>query len=291
MRTYVNNSSQPMDVISSNKLSKINKHLIIEYGLLFNVLHGNGGRNTRVVFVIQEFYVFVAKTVHVPNVRIQPDFGKGKWASLHLRLALLLVVLVDVHVAARKDKFAWPKPQDLGKHEGEQGIRGNIERESQKYIYAALVELAGEFPFCIHVPLGKAVAGGQGHLVKFAHVPGRKQVAAAHGVFLEGFDEFCDLIYLAAIGPFPMPPLHAIDGSEFAICFTPLVPNADLVVLQILYVTRSAQKPQKLMHDGFEVYELGRKQGKILAKIETKLCAKYTNSTNSGSVFSPFSSI
>src|SRR4029077_6380836 len=72
----------------------------------------------------------------------------------------------------------------------------------------------------------------------------------------------------------PRAPLLAIDGSEIAVLVRPFVPDADAMCLQISDVGGAAQKPQKLVYDGFPVQFFGGDERKALAQGDPHLIAE-----------------
>ena len=69
------------------------------------------------------------------------------------------------------DELARREPGHLRHHQGEQRVRGDVERHAQEDVGRALVELAGELALR-DIELEQAVAGRQRHLVELADVPG-----------------------------------------------------------------------------------------------------------------------
>ena len=51
---------------------------------------------------------------------------------------------VEMEISEGVDEFLRLQPADLGHHEGEQGVGGDIEGDSEEKIGATLVELATE---------------------------------------------------------------------------------------------------------------------------------------------------
>ncbi len=99
------------------------------------------------------------------------------------------------------------------------------------------------------------MAGGDGHLVEVARVPGGDDQATADGVGrveLEAFDppeKLINLVDRPSVGGLPRSPLPAVDGSEFAIGVGPFVPDRNAVLLQVGDVRRTPEEPDQLMHD------------------------------------------
>ena len=100
------------------------------------------------------------------------------------------MVAVQVEVTEGVHELGCLVTADLGKHHGQQGIGRNVEGHAQEHVGTTLVKLATELalaglPYTAHVELEKAVAGRQGHLVHFGHVPGAHQMPPGIGIVLE----------------------------------------------------------------------------------------------------------
>ena len=94
-----------------------------------------------------------------------------------LQAGLVDVVEIEVDIAEGDDEFARPKPDDVRKQVGEQGVARDVEREPEEGIGAALVHLAGE-AIRVDVELEHDVTGLKGHEFELAGIPGAHQVAA-----------------------------------------------------------------------------------------------------------------
>ena len=88
---------------------------------------------------------------------------------------------VEVGVAEGVDELPWLISGHLGHHQGEQRVRGDVERHAEEGVGAPLVELAGELAVC-HVELEEGVTGGQRHLGNVGHVPGAHDQPAESGL-------------------------------------------------------------------------------------------------------------
>src|SRR3546814_10195358 len=73
-------------------------------------------------------------------------------------------------------------------------------------------------------------------------------------------DQPLDLVDLAAVAGRPAPPLLAVHRPELAVGIGPLVPDRDLVVLEVGSVGLALQEPQQLVHDRAQVQLLGGDQ-------------------------------
>lgn len=87
------------------------------------------------------------------------------------------MIAVDVRVTEGMDEFAGPVAADLRQHQRQQRVGGDVERDPEEGVGAALVELARQLAVG-DVELKQAVAGRQGHAVDVAGVPRGNDVAA-----------------------------------------------------------------------------------------------------------------
>ena len=181
------------------------------------------------------------------------------------------------------DKLARLQARDLCHHLQKKGIRGNVERHSEKGVCTALVELEAQLTIG-HIKLEKAVAWRQFHGLYVRHIPGTDNHAARVGIVLDLMKHLFDLVDMAAIVVLPCSPLTAIHRTEVAMLIGPLIPNADTVVLQILHIGVALQEPQQFVNDGFQMHFLGSDQRKTIFKIETHLMAKHTDGACAGAV-------
>ena len=89
---------------------------------------------------------------------------------------------------------------------------------------------------------------------------------------------------MAALGGGPAAPLHAVHGAQVTVFARPFVPDADAARLEPVVVARALQKPQQLMHDGFEVNFFGGDQRKTFVEVKAHLVAKHTLGAGAGAV-------
>ena len=233
---------------------------------------GDRGFDRWVRVVVQEFEVFKGEVGDVPDVGIDAHGGQGSRLAFELELSLVDVIFVKVEVAEGVDEVACFQPADLGDHDGEQRVAGDVEGDSEEEIGAALVELAGKFAALgIDVELEEAVAGRQGHEVKLAGIPGADHEASAGGVVLDLFDDLFDLVDAAAFGRFPVGPLGAVDAAEVAVFVGPFIPDADFVFVEVSGVGVAFEKPEQLVDNGAQVQFLGRQAGEAFAQVEARL--------------------
>src|SRR6185437_10731084 len=112
-------------------------------------------------------------------------------------------------------------------------------------------------------------------------IPRRDDQAASLGSRWVGLDrvdpldDLIDLIDRVAVSA-PLAPLSTIHPAQVAALVGPLIPDMDSVVVQVLDVRRSAQKPDQFMGDRVEVDPLGCHERKTFGEVEPDLSAEHT---------------
>ena len=94
-------------------------------------------------------------------------------------------------------------------------------------------------------------------MLDLARVPGADDVAATVGVVFQVVDDFGELVDTAAVGRTPVAPLRAVDATKVAIVVGPLIPDRDLVLVEILDVGLALDEPQQLVNDRAQMQLLG----------------------------------
>ena len=192
--------------------------------------------------VTDQFKILVAEAEDIGHVGVDLHLRRRQGVTGQLLVRLVQVVQVQVGIAQGVHEFARLQAGDLGHHQGEQGVGGDVEGNPQENVGAALVHLAGQGAV-VHVELEERMAGGQGHLVDLARVPGADDEAARVGVGLYLVHHGSYLVYGRSVGCGPGAPLHAIDRAQFAVFIGPLVPDGNAVVAQVADVRFPLQKP------------------------------------------------
>ena len=80
--------------------------------------------------VSHQFKILVAEAEDIFNVGIEPHLWWRQGFPFQLLVGLLQVVKVQVGVTQGVDEFARFQAGDLGHHQGEQGVGGNVEEFS-----------------------------------------------------------------------------------------------------------------------------------------------------------------
>src|SRR5690606_18313535 len=185
---------------------------------------------------------------------------------------------------------------DLGDHQGQQGVGGDVEGYPEEDVGAALVELAGRGPVRQrgrkprmaggegHLAPGGVLGGGQALVGQVGRVPGADDQPARVGPGADLGHHLADLVEGGAVRAGPGTPLVAVHRPELPRRGRPLVPDGDAVLLQIGDVGVAPEEPQQFMDDGLEMDLLGGHQRKPLRQIEAHLVAEHTEGAGAGAV-------
>ena len=143
-----------------------------------------------------------------------------------------------MHVAHSVDESARTVAGNLRDHHQEQAVARDVERNAQKDVRAALVELEIHFTVLVDVDLPKAMARRERHLRDLAGIPRGNNVATAKRVSFDPSYQVYNLIMRGVnIDPvIPKTPLDGVHRPEIPVFVAPLVPYRDAVLLQIFDV-------------------------------------------------------
>ena len=180
---------------------------------------------------------------------------------------LLQMVGVEMKIAERMDKLPGLQSGHLGNHHGEQGIRCDVEGDTEKKIRAPLVKLTAQLPV-LHVKLKQRVTGREGHEGEFSRIPCANNQPPAVRVRSDLRHHRADLVERGTVRFPPVPPLRAIDASEVARFIRPLVPNRHPVFPQVGDIRFAFEKPEQFMNDRTQVQLFRRDQWKPIPQIE-----------------------
>ena len=147
-------------------------------GETFHLLNGDGSLDRGMRVVTLEREVLEAEIFQLGHRRIEEHPREWTRFARELFAGLIQMIHIEVEVTEGMDKFLRLQTAHLCDHQGKQGVGGNVERDTEEEICAALVELAAEFAIR-HVELDKCVTGSQRHLVDLPGIPGTDDVAAA----------------------------------------------------------------------------------------------------------------
>lgn len=169
--------------------------------------------------------------------------------AAQLQVGLLKMVAVQMGVAAGPDEITDLQIALLRHHMHQQRVAGDIERQAEEYVAGALIQLAGELAVS-DVELEEGVARRQRHFIQLADVPRRDDDPAGVRVVFQLVHHRGDLVDMTTVRRRPGTPLFAVDRPQVAIFICPLVPDGDVVVVQIGDVGVALQEPQQFMDDG-----------------------------------------
>ena len=82
----------------------------------------------------------------------------------------------------------------------------------------------------------------------------------------------------------------SINRTKVSILISPLIPDVDVIILEIPYVCVAIQEPKQLIYDSLQIQFLCGQKWESVCKIVAALCAKDANCTSSCPV-SPFNAI
>jgi len=166
--------------------------------------------------------VFVFEVEDVPDRGIELHNRQLARCTRELFAGLVEVIQVEMRVAECVDEFSRLQSADLRHHQGQQGVRSDVERNPEKQVRAALIELAGQLSLG-YVKLEERMAGHQCHLVEIGHVPRRDEQATRVGIAFDLVDDLGDLIDVAAIRGRPGAPLITVHRTELSIFIGALI--------------------------------------------------------------------
>ena len=158
----------------------------------------DGGLDGGPGVVAFEGEVLVLEIVEGLDIGVDEHCRERAGLTGELLTDLIEMVQVDVGVACGVDEITGLQAADLGDHHRQQGVGGDVERDTEEGVGAALVELAGESAIC-HVELEQAVARRKGHLVNLAGIPGGDNHPPGVRIVPDHIHDLCELVYRAAV--------------------------------------------------------------------------------------------
>jgi hypothetical protein len=84
---------------------------------------------------------------------------------------------------------------------------------------------------------------------------------------------------------FPRTPLLTVHGPEIAVSVSPLIPDGDLLIFEILNVGIAFKEPEELVYDRFKVNLLRRNKRKPVREVEPQLTTKHRVGSDTGAVW------
>mmetsp|Transcript_66622 Transcript_66622/g.216793 ORF Transcript_66622/g.216793 Transcript_66622/m.216793 type:complete len:339 (-) Transcript_66622:350-1366(-) len=206
-------------------------------------------------------------------------------------------------VAQGVHELARLQAADLCDHAGQEGVRRDVERNTQSHVARSLVHQAGQLAVG-DVELAEHVARRQSHLVQIRRIPRSQQNPPVCRILLDLANALCQLVnpLTCVVGVHvhvlraEVAPLEAVDRAEvhfLTVGEPPLVqelpgtvaiPNLDALVGEVLGVRVALDEPEQLLHDSPPEDTLGREQREGLAQVEAHHLAKHGDGSNARSV-------
>ena len=227
--------------------------------------------------------VLVLEIVQVLHVWVDAHCRERAGLTGELLADLIEMVQVDVGVAGGVDEVAGLQAADVGYHHREQCVGGDVERNTEEGVGAALIELAGKLAFG-HIELEQAVARRESHLVHLSGIPGGDEHSSRIRIVLDHIHHLCELVDGSAVGCRPGAPLVAIDRAKVTVLVGPFVPDGDPVILEVLDVGVAGDEPQKFINDRFQVNFLGGQKRESFGEVEAHLVAEDALGAYAGAV-------
>src|SRR4029079_15646633 len=131
-----------------------------------------------------------------------------------------------------------------GEHVSQKRVGSDVERHAEENVRTALVQLEIE-PAGGQLSLEQAVAGRERHLRNFTRVPGGDDLPPRIGIAADQLHEVGDLVDVVAVRRLPIAPLLAVDRAEVAAFIGPLVPDADLSLIEPADVRVTTKEPEQ----------------------------------------------
>jgi hypothetical protein len=233
--------------------------------------------------VIHELKVLESEREQVGHHGIDFHLRERPGFTSELQRGLFEMIVVQVGVPQSVDKVAGGELCDLSHHHRQQRVRCDIKRHAEKDVGASLIKLTGKFALG-HIELKQQVARRERHSRHVGRVPGAHNQPARIRIRADGFDDFADLIDALARRCGPRPPLFAINRAKLAFVISPFIPDGNMILVEILNVRLTAQKPQQLVNNRSQVKLFRRHERKPIGQVEPHLIAENTACAGAGAV-------
>src|SRR5689334_98660 len=115
--------------------------------------------------------VLITESEEIVDLWIQMQRGQRAWLAAELLARLFDVIEIQMRVAESMYEFTGLQAANLRHHHREQRIGCDVERDTEKNVSAALIELARQ-PALRHIELEECMARRERHLRDIGHVPG-----------------------------------------------------------------------------------------------------------------------
>mmetsp|Transcript_125011 Transcript_125011/g.399693 ORF Transcript_125011/g.399693 Transcript_125011/m.399693 type:complete len:412 (-) Transcript_125011:138-1373(-) len=206
-------------------------------------------------------------------------------------------------VAQGVHELARLQAADLCDHAGQEGVRRDVERNTQSHVARSLVHQAGQLAVG-DVELAEHVARRQSHLVQIRRIPRSQQNPPVCRILLDLANALCQLVnpLTCVVGVHvhvlraEVAPLEAVDRAQvslLAVGQTPVVqelagaiaiPDLDALVREVLAVRVTLDEPQQLLQHTAPKDPFGREQREGLSQVEPHHLAKHRDGAHPGAV-------
>src|SRR5574344_719896 len=127
--------------------------------------------------VVFQFELLVFEVENAFDLRVYFKVRQWPWLPCQLQFHLFNMVLVNVCIAKCVDKVSSLESCDLCYHHQQHGIRSDVERDTQKNVGTALVQLQAQASVH-HIKLEQNVARRQVHIAEVCYSPCADQQSA-----------------------------------------------------------------------------------------------------------------
>ena len=228
--------------------------------------------------VADEFEVFVLEVEETLYIGIDFHLRQGTWLTGKLETGLLDVVQIEMRVAGGMNEVAGLIACHLRHHLQQKRVGGDVKRYTEERICRTLIKLQRQTVAC-HIELEDGVTGRQGHLVDLGHIPCRDNHTTGVGIVFQLIEHILYLIDGTALIVRPRAPLVTIDGTQFAIFISPLIPDTHPMLLQVFHVGIALQEPEQFVDDRLQVKFLRGQQGESVVEVIARLGAEDADGT------------
>src|ERR1700748_2119239 len=105
-------------------------------------LHSHPRFDRGVKLIVLQGKIFKMKSKNILDIRIELHHRQRVWTAGQLQFCLFEVVVVQMYITKGVDEFAGFQSAYLCHHQRQQGIGSDVERDAQKSIRTALIQLA-----------------------------------------------------------------------------------------------------------------------------------------------------
>ncbi len=128
------------------------------------------------------------------------------------------------------------------------------------------------------------MAGREGHVLQIGHIPRVYDMPSGIRIASKIVNDPLDLVEGRSVSTAPVDPLFSIDGAQIAVFVGPGIPDVTAIIVQLIDVRITAEKPQHFASQTLEEGSLRRYKRKSLIEIEAHLVPENAPGTGSGSI-------